>query len=357
MPLSPLHRVKCASFAAGLLAICSAIGTARVHDVPSAKMNAWATTQRGANGFNKQFDEQWFADLNATGIRFCRLALGKAEGTGRDFLLGDADAFVGIPEADLQQTLQIVRWAGNHDIQVVIVPLSLPGARWSQQNGRVFDPKLWSDFKYHDQAATFWGELATALRDEPNVIGYEVLNEPAPERALDRTADEWKSDLTAIHRRFVGTPADVNELYARVVPAIRRVDRETPIVVSSSFFGFAGAVPMLKPIDDPHILYSFHTYEPFAYTNHKTNAGRFVYPGDVLTGDQVQRWDRERIRDHVAPVTEWARANRIPANRIFVGEFGCDRRVPGVIDYFTDSIAVFETHGWHWAFYGFREDE
>ncbi len=47
----------------------------------------------------------------------------------------------------------------------------------------------------------------------------------------------------------------------------------------------------------------------------------------------------------------------MPATRIVVGEFGCDRRIEGVTGYLSDWIGLFNDAGWHWAFYAFREDK
>lgn len=322
-----------------------------------SEIEYWDTQRRGANYFNTRPDAQWFIDAKAAGIPLVRLTFSKWSGAGRDFLIGDADHFKQIPSEDLAKLRSTLDEAHRHGIRIVIAPLSLPGSRWRQQNGGKFDPRLWQDLKYHEQSSAFWRQLADALNDHPAVVGYEILNEPAPERAVMNGADEWTSDLVAFQERVKGTAADINELYRRTVAAIREVDRETPIVLSSGFYGFAGAMPGLEPIDDPAVIYTFHTYEPYAFTNHKTNASRFSYPGEVATGERMMRWDKPRIRWHVTRVHEWATKHRIAANRIFVGEFGCDRRVPGVAQYLRDSIEVFNEFGWHWAFYAFRENE
>lgn len=321
-----------------------------------SRLDFWSQQRKGVNCFNKVPSKEWFAAAAAANIRFVRLTFSKWDGAGRDFLLGNADQFDEIPQADLRQLQDVLGWANEWQIKVVIVPLSLPGARWSQQNGRKFDPRLWNDFDYHRQSAAFWKKLATALSDHPAVVGYEILNEPAPERALGEK-DEWQTDFAAFARHHADSPADLNKLYATVIPAIRSVDAETPIVLSCSFFGFAGAMCNLKPVDDPRVIYSFHTYEPYAYTNFRTNSRRFSYPGEVVTGTEPLKWDSEQMRRHVGRVAEWASGHGIPASRIWVGEFGCDRRVPGAEKYLADSIKVFNDHRWHWSVYSFREDE
>jgi hypothetical protein len=68
-------------------------------------------------------------------------------------------------------------------------------------------------------------------------------------------------------------------------------------------------------------------------------------------------WDRAHLGHFLQPVVDWQRRHSIPASRIFAGEFGVIRTHHGAEAYLRDLIAVFEARGWHWAFYGYREDE
>ena len=77
-----------------------------------------------------------------------RLTFSKWPSARRDFLMGEADKYTGlVPEdlATLRRTLDAAHAAG---LKVVVTPLSLPGARWSQQNGDRLDDRLWSQPEY-----------------------------------------------------------------------------------------------------------------------------------------------------------------------------------------------------------------
>jgi endoglucanase len=117
-----------------------------------SRIDFWQHQQKGVNCFNKEPARQWFEDAAGAKIRFVRLTFTKWQGTGRDFLLADADHFEFIPDADRKQLLRVLDWAHEFQIKVVVVPLSLPGARWSQQNEGKFDPRLWRDCSYHKQS-------------------------------------------------------------------------------------------------------------------------------------------------------------------------------------------------------------
>jgi endoglucanase len=68
---------------------------------------------------------------------------------------------------------------------VVITMLSLPGSRWKQNNNDQDDLRIWNEKDYQRQAAVFWQELALKLKDHSAVVGYNILNEPHPERLYD----------------------------------------------------------------------------------------------------------------------------------------------------------------------------
>lgn len=103
----------------------------------------WDGQQKGGNSFNEAPpDAAYFKALAATGATWVRLTFSKWKGEGRDFLLGDADRYDGIPAKDLTTLRHVLDAAQQAGLKVVLVPLSLPGARWAQQNGGKFDDRL-----------------------------------------------------------------------------------------------------------------------------------------------------------------------------------------------------------------------
>jgi aryl-phospho-beta-D-glucosidase BglC (GH1 family) len=314
--------------------------------------------RRGANYFNKTPREQWFADAAAADIDWVRMTWSKWPGTEGEFLVGRGDeSYARLVPQDLAKLKEVLDWAERRHVKVVLTPLSLPGARWRQNNGGKFDKRMWTDGKYHALAARFWREFAAAVKDHPAVVGYDILNEPAPERAMG-LGDEFTADIAGFYDEHRGTPADVNQFNRTVLAAIREVDPKTPVIVESSFFGFPGAVPFLEKLDDPGVVYSFHAYAPWKLVNFKQNGGKYAYPGDVPLDETVtRRWDRAAIAAQFDGVSAWAVKNGVPANRILVGEFGCDRRIKGCARLFADTLAEIDARRWHWAFYAFREDE
>lgn len=143
-------------------------------------------------------------DLGAT---WTRLGFSKWKGEGRDFLIGDAERYDGLVAADLAVLRTALDAAQAAGLQVAVTPLSLPGARWRQQNGGRFDDRLWSEPAFADQAAAFWRDLAVALKDHPGVAAYDILNEPAPglkgglpENAPMAATRDWQASVAGAPR-------------------------------------------------------------------------------------------------------------------------------------------------------------
>jgi hypothetical protein len=349
-----------------LLLVALLTSTVRPADAPPSKISRWDRVRRGANLFNREERVERLRAARAAGITLVRLAPNKwlngrplsAQG---DFLVGPRDRFDGIPPSDLRRLREVLDEAHRAGLEVVLTMVSLPGSRWAQHNGGVEERRIWTSADAQADAIRFWVELATALRDHPAVIGYNIRNEPSPERVAPVLADWYTGNYAAWYRSVRGTPADLNQFYARVVAAIRRVDPETPIVLDSGFFATPRAFDVLEPVGDEKTLYSFHMYEPYAYTNPR-NKGAYVYPGRIPIGEsgtdeQAIVWNRDSLDRFLQPVLQWQQRNRIPSSRVFAGEFGVVRTHGGAAAYLRDLIDVFESHGWHWAFYGFREDE
>lgn len=322
----------------------------------------WDSPQPGANGFNAvPQDRAYFDALAATGARWIRLTFSKWKGQGRDFLIGDADHYAGLVPEDLAQLRQVLDAADAAGIKVVLTPLSLPGRRWSQQNGGKYDDRLWQNADYQDQAANFWADLAQALKDHPAIAGYNILNEPAPEKAsgLSESADlaarrDWQAAQA-------GSTRDLPAFYARVIDRIRAVDPVTPIMVDGGWYASPLSLAAWpKALADDKVLYAFHMYEPYGATS-APNMKRdqpLRYPGVTTeyAGGEVS-WDKAAVASHIGTAFDWAKAQGLPPTRIVAAEFGCMRRWQDCGTYLGDVLDAVQAQGGHWAFYSFREDE
>jgi hypothetical protein len=319
--------------------------------------------RRGCNNFNETPDEQWFKDAASINIEWVRLAYDKWDSEKRDFLIGDASNYTELIKNDLEKLKEVLSWAEKYNLKVVITPLSLPGCRWSQNNGDKQDLRLWEDFLYQEQAIHFWVDLAKELKDHSCIVAYDILNEPHPELRTNIEEQTVVGDAERFigwYEKYKGTPRDLYQFYQRIIKAIREVDPETPIMVESGFYAQPPAYMEWPGIpDDDKILYSFHMYEPYSFTSGANfrNGGKYSYPGDIEFGNSIVLWDKNTMNRYFEPFYRWAEKNSIPINRIVAAEFGCMRRNEGAGQYLEDVITILEDRKYHWAFYSYREDE
>ena len=322
----------------------------------------WDVPRNGANSFNREPpDAAYFEALAASGASWVRLAFSKWDGAGRDFLIGDADRYAGIPAADLDVLVRVLDDAHRAGLRVVVTPLSLPGARWQQQNGGKFDDRLWSERAYWDQAAVFWADLATELRAHPAVAAYNIVNEPAPERTQLLPENAPLADVRVFMSRHAGSTRDLPAFYEHVITALRLADELTPVMIDGGYFANPRHLASWPAhLSDPRVLYAFHMYEPWLATS-AANLRReepLRYPGvETEYAGTSLRWDEAAVRAHIDLAFDWADAQDLPPTRVVAAEFGCMRLWKDCGTYLGDVMEAIDGRGGHWAYYAFREDE
>jgi hypothetical protein len=327
----------------------------------STPITFWDTPQYGGNSFNEGIpDEAYFRALKATGATWVRLTFSKWKGEGRDFLIGNADDYKDIPAGDLAKLIKCLDAAEAAGIKVVIVPLSLPGDRWNQQNGGKQDDRLWNDRKYWDQSAAFWRDLTMALKDHPAVAGYNLINEPTPEKGMDLDEHATPEARQAWYAKYKGSTHDLPGFYEHLIQAVRKVDPVTPIMVDGGWYANAWSFSYWPTqLSDDKVLYSFHMYEPYQATSAPNikRKPQLRYPGaEAWLGGEKVKWDRAVMTRYLAEPFEWAQALDVPANRLVAGEFGCVRQWVDCGAYLGDVLDTLNSYHAHWAFYSFRED-
>ncbi|EJN09270.1 glycoside hydrolase family 5 protein, partial [Herbaspirillum sp. YR522] len=263
-----------------LLMLACVAWPARAADDPLA---FWDSQRRGGNSFNRLPPGQSYFDaLRAHGARWVRLSYDKWPSGRRDFLIGDADHYQALDPHDLATLRQVLDRIERAGLKAVIAPLSLPLSRWRQHNGGKFDDRLWQQRVHWQQAARFWRDLALALRGHAALVGYNLVNEPAPEYR-GGLAEHASAD--AMRQWYAGHrdgPRDLPAFYGELIAAIRAVDDTMPLMVDAGWYGAADAFSYWPArLPDARVLYSFHMYEPYATTS-APNARRaqpYRYPG------------------------------------------------------------------------------
>jgi endoglucanase len=309
------------------------------------KIEFWNSVKKGTNIFNKEIRRQDIKAAKQYGMEFIRLAPDKFISQDKDFLIGDADQYTKLNVEDLITFTKILDICYEEQMPVVVTMLSLPGSRWRQNNNFIDDLRIWQNSEFQKQAMQFWQDLLVKIKDHPALIGINILNEPHPEKLLSSPPLNNSNEAIQIQQNLF-------TFYNKIINKIRNIDPFIPIIIDSSDHADPSTFFSLIPHDDPYILYSFHMYTPYSYTNLKQNNGRFTYPDKILNTD----WDKSSLYQYLQPVLAFQKKYNIPATRILVGEFGAHRFSKGIENYFQDLISIFKEQNWHFAFYAFRED-
>lgn len=108
-----------------------------------------------------------------------------------------------------------------------------------------------------DHYALTWQAVADCFKDDSNVIGYNIMNEPWP-------GSEWLA--ATINASFFGTQ-QLTPMYNQAIDAIRSVDSNTPVFISpvaptvEVFAGVLFGQPIfLGEIDDTNTVLEYHGY-------------------------------------------------------------------------------------------------
>ncbi|HEY9509675.1 MAG TPA: cellulase family glycosylhydrolase [Verrucomicrobiae bacterium] len=152
------------------------------------------------------------------------------------------------PPRELEEGIELldnlVRWCKANNVYVIIDMHGAPGG----QTGQNIDdsandlPELFMNPKHQDQLVALWEKIARRYKDEPAVAGYDLLNEPLPERT--GAAAKYKAQL--------------EPLYQRITKAIRAIDSKHMIILEGADWSNDWSV-FTKPFDK-NLVYQFHYY-------------------------------------------------------------------------------------------------
>lgn len=103
-----------------------------------------------------------------------------------------------------------------------------------------------------DRYAAAWRGVASRFSGNPDVLGYEIMNEP------------WPGSQYPSCTQPAGCPAfdqqSLNPFYHRVLQALRTVDRNTLVWYEPNVIFNNGAATYAGPLSDPQAGFAFHDY-------------------------------------------------------------------------------------------------
>lgn len=192
-------------------------------------------------------------------------------------------------------------------------------------DGMSFDPLLPENPLFlpenQQRFISIWDEVSARLQHHGNGLCYELLNE-----VTDGTGYGW------------------NRMYPLGVEAIRKREPERVIYVGSNRQNDVNRLAELRLLDDPHLVYNFHYYDPHAFTHQcapfdqDMAVFRHAYDYPCFFGDELYSYvrehpeyaarcpgilltrnDREDMKRRLRPASEFIRCTGKP---LYCGEFG-----------------------------------
>lgn len=187
---------------------------------------------------------------------------------------------------------------------------------------------------YYSSLIKIWVYIAKKYNKNRWLIGYDLLNEP-------HTENENKTWIPVV--------------FPMLRDSIRKYDTSTSLIVEPGEWDNPSAYKNLKPIDDQHVIYSFHFYEPHNFT-HQGIKGlprwKASYPGYLpnLHNPFSTYWGKIQLQNAMKPVEDFK--NKYGAH-VMVGEFGVVRWAIGAEKWLSDVIQIFNNNNFDWCYFSY----
>lgn len=229
----------------------------------------------------------------------------------------------------------------------------------SEDLGDWFDESYLNDSVWQDKEAqnawvAMWQYTAERYRDNPMVAGYDLMVEPNSNETGSHYVHDYLDiwDPEEFYSDYGGTLYDWNQLYPKIIDGIRKVDKDTPILVGGNGYSGIEWLPYLRVVSDKRVVYMIHQYLPTQYTHQQPNAIKCSYPGrcDTDWDGQKEQFDRGWLENLLSILDTFTAKYRVP---VAVNEFGAVRWVPGAAEFMDDEMGLFEEKGmnhalWEW---------
>ncbi len=299
----------------------------------------------GSRPFGPPFTQADFDRLAALGANYVNIS-----GPG----LFDWESPYGIDEGAVAHMDKLLEMAAKADMFVVITARSGPGrspfaiTRWVEED----DPALlveniWEDEAAQQAYADMWRWTAERYRDNPIVVGYDLMCEPNSTAKFEL----WEPE--EFYEQYGGTTHDWNTFHPLITAAIREVDPDTPILISAEGWGGVLWLPYLETTGDARTVYMVHQYEPQDQYTHQEPPAHNGYPDnfDIDEDGSPDTFDSTWLDGFLTIIDDYRGEHGVP---VAVNEFGAVRYAPGAAEFMTDQLNLFDERGfnhalWDWA--------
>ncbi|PCJ95365.1 MAG: glycoside hydrolase family 5 [Flavobacteriaceae bacterium] len=244
-----------------------------------------------------------------------------------------------------------IAWAKKHGIYHIL-NLHLPHGRFlSLGDGNA----IWDESIYQDRIASFWKKIAEKYKNEPQIAGYGLLNEPSPTASIS----QWQN------------------FAQRLTDEIRAIDKNHILFIER-------AIKIKEALEEDHnlnfpivkdnnIAYEFHMFQPYAYTHQLLewagigdvgsypDAAVSQYTNELDGADNSDNTAYKRDKTYLKVVLErfvaWGNKNQVP---MYMGEFGTciptfkDNK--GGLNWVKDVLEIANENNLNYTYHAYHED-
>ena len=194
--------------------------------------------------------------------------------------------------------------------------------------------EVWTDQPAQDAWAEMWRFTANRYKDNPIVVGYDLVCEPNAPLILYTNWNE--PDL--YYPAHAGEIDDINRFFPALLTAIREVDTNTPVIAAANNYSLPVWLPYMQLLSDSRVVYAVHQYGPDEYTHQYIDQFPtlpLTYPGTIDTTPFNKAW----LETQLAPIGTFMSTNSKP---VVLNEWGLLRYEPGAAAYINDMASIFE---------------
>jgi len=189
------------------------------------------------------------------------------------------DLYMGKRNQGFKYFDRVIEWCRQENLYVLLDMHCAPGGQTGDNIDDSYGyPWLFFSQASQDEMSTIWIKIAKCYKNDPIIIGYDVINEP-----LAHYFKEGIPDYN--HRLFV--------LYKRMVKDIRTVDKQHTIYLNGAIW--AGDFGVFESILDDNVVHEFHKYwfdvnqeAVQDYVNFSRKHNVPIYIGE--TGENTDEW-------------------------------------------------------------------
>jgi endoglucanase len=192
-----------------------------------------------------------------------------------------------------KMTDDLLAWCKANHMYLILDLHATPGGQGNDLNisDRNTDvPSLWDSEANKQKMIALWRKLADRYKNEPNIAGYDIINEP------NWGFDDPANDKNGLKEK---TNAPLRKLMVDITAAIREVDKKHIIIIEGN--GWGNNYNGILPTWDKNMVLSFHKYWNF---NDQKSVEHIIKTRDQYnvpawigeTGENSNVWLTEEIR-------------------------------------------------------------